>query len=160
MPGKKRVWILLADATRARVFTCGGEDEGIRAVEDGEIENTELHRHTRDAGSDRPGRSYESVGGARHAQEPRVDLHRQEKERFARKIADYLASNAQSNRFDELILVAPPQFLGELRDGLDKQTASRVIREVAKDLMKLPAPKLAAQLRSLVRPERERRPRS
>ena len=154
MPQQKRVWILVADAARARFFASGGEVDGIRAVDDSELENTDLLRHTRDAGSDRPGRSYESVGGARHAQEPRIDLHRQEKERFARKIADFIATSARSDRFDELILVAPPQLLGELRDALDQQAASRVMREVAKDLMKLPARQLAAQLRSLVRPER------
>jgi protein required for attachment to host cells len=94
-------------------------------------------------------------GGSQRAQEPRVNFFLQEKERLARKIADYIASNALSNRFDELILVVPPQFCSETRDALDKQVASRVIREAAKDLMKLLAPQLAAQIRPLVRSNRQ-----
>jgi protein required for attachment to host cells len=152
MPQKKRVWFLVADAGRARVFASEGSGSGIRAVEGADLKNSELHRHTHDAGTDRPGRSHESVGGARHAQEPRVDLHRQEKEHFAKKIADYLADNARQGRFDDLVLVAPPRLLGELRAALDPLVAGRVIREIDKDLTKVPARRLIARLGAWVRP--------
>lgn len=69
MPKAKKTWIVVADAAQARVFATSRAG-ALRQVVD--LRNTGLHRHARDAGTDRPGRSIDSAGAARRAEEPRV----------------------------------------------------------------------------------------
>ncbi len=51
-----------------------------------------------------------------------------------------------AHRFQELVVVAPPRMLGELRARLRTEVADTVIAEVAKDLSALPAPELGKML--------------
>jgi len=147
----KRTWIVIADAGRATIFLNEGPSTGMHAVEGATFENPNVHLHARDFSSDRPGRSVESVGGARHAEEPRTDPHRQDKLHFAKSVAIYLEQAAQDGRFDRLVLVAPSTMLGDLRGTLGRHAASRVTAELHKDLMKTPTKELAAHLGPVVR---------
>src|SRR5262245_31430943 len=61
---------------------------------------------TREQGTDRPGRSIQSVGAARSAME-QADWHYLAEERFAATIAEALYRLAHGNRFDKLVVVAP-----------------------------------------------------
>src|SRR5687767_7572247 len=86
MPTKPiRTWVVIADAARARVFETRGKGTGLTAV-DGLALETELLPN-RELVSDRPGRSFESVGGTRHAMEG-SDPHREQKRQFARRIVN------------------------------------------------------------------------
>jgi Protein required for attachment to host cells len=55
-----RTWVLIADGRRARVFESRGKGAALTVVESMTL-NTELPP-SRDLGTDRPGRSFESVG--------------------------------------------------------------------------------------------------
>lgn len=147
MPHNKHYWIVVADAGRACMFSHRGMAEGVEPVEGGILENRSLHRHARDAKSDRPGRAFDSVGHARHSIEPTSDPHRQEEEAFAGTVAAFLAEKLAGRHFDQLIIVAPPRFLGDLRRALDPAVAKHVVKEVAHDLLKLPSTELVARLR-------------
>lgn len=146
MPQTKRTWILVADAAQARIYLTEAPGAKLRALPDAEFQNPEAHGHTRDLGSDRPGRTQESVGGAHHSLEPRVDWHREAKRDFAKRIAAYLDQAALDTRFDRLILVAPPTTLGDLRGALGRHSSERVTGELAKDLTKLSMTELATHL--------------
>lgn len=93
-------------------------------------------------GSDRPGRAFASVGGARSAL-AQTDWHQLEEDRFAAGVADMLGRLAEAGDFAELIVVAPPKCLAELRSSLAPQVASRVVAEIAKDLTKHPIDQIA-----------------
>ena len=69
---------------------------------------------TRAQGTDRPGRAIDSLGIARSAMEE-VDWHHLAKERFARELAEVLYRHAHANRFEKLVIIAPPKILGDLR---------------------------------------------
>lgn len=125
-------WILVADAGRARIFANHGVGKGLSEVTEGEQVNP-LPK-TREIGSDKPGRSFDSAGEGRHAMAPRVDWHEQAKEEFARDLANWLKAAHQANAFDRLILAAPPKTLGDLRAHLDPQVAKQVRAEIDKDL--------------------------
>lgn len=154
MPTKRCIWLVVADAGQARFFSTEGGNKGKLSELTGEsFKNDDLHRHARDAGVDRPGRSIESVGGARHAEDPGVDLHQEEKDRFARRIAAHLEDRARQNRFDAVILIAPPRTLGALRPALGPETGKRLIREIDKDLTKLPLAALTAKLQAVIPPQ-------
>lgn len=106
---------------------------------------------TREIGADKPGRAFESADGSRHAMEPRVDWHRFEKSQFARKMADVLERAATRQAFDRLVLVAPPQTLGDLRAALGRQARDRLSGELNKDLTQVAIHDLPAHLGEVVR---------
>lgn len=88
-------------------------------------------------GSDQPGRAFAGVGSARSAMD-QTDWHQIEEDRFAAQVADMLGALASAGDFQELIVVAPPRCLAELRANFGKPVASRIVAEIAKDLTKHP----------------------
>lgn len=147
---KAQTWVLVADAGSARIYSASHSDGRPKYVPLFNFDNAGRHSRSRDLGTDAPGRSVESVGGARHAQEPRTDPQRHAKQVFAKSVAEYLDRNALAQEFESLVLIAAPQMLGDLRDALGREAKDKVVREVAKDLMKLPAAQLSAELAKLL----------
>jgi protein required for attachment to host cells len=147
MSKKLRTWIMVADAARAQLFLSESAHEPIESFVC--LENPNANLRDQDLVSDKPGRAIESVGGARHAEE-RIDHHRADKTAFARRVAEYVERGAADKKFDRLVLVAPPQMLGDLRGALGQQSQARVTHEVPKDLTKLPIAKLREQLMPLI----------
>ncbi len=92
---------------------------------------------TRDQGTDRPGRSIAAPGVARSAMEE-VDWHHMAKERFAGELAEALYRHAHANRFEKLIVIAPPKVLGNLRKAFHAEVADRVVAEIPKELTSHP----------------------
>jgi protein required for attachment to host cells len=70
---------------------------------------------------------------------------------FARNIAAAAAANRRESGFDRLVLVAGPRFLGQLRRALPAGLRGRVVVEVAKDWMHLPAATLRMRVASASR---------
>lgn len=52
---------------------------------------------------------------------------------FASQVADVLRKHRNAHRYDELVLVAAPRFLGALRHALDAATAATVRGTLDKD---------------------------
>ena len=53
---------------------------------------------------------------------------------FAREVGRYLDQARNEHRYDQLVLVAPPKFLGALRKELHKEVEKLVVDELPKDL--------------------------
>ncbi len=96
--------IVVVDGEHAR-FVQPDEDNALRTV--GSIDSASAHRRSRDLGSDRPGRSFESGASARHALGQRHDLHAMEKAKFIRLVGEQIDAASVRDEFDELLLVAP-----------------------------------------------------
>ncbi len=139
-----RIRIVVADQAEAIFYDAPSLDA--RPKEVGRISDPLAHLHDRDLGSDRPGRSYESVGGARHAIERENDPRWQEAVRFARRISCRLDDALQKGEFDELIVVAGPPFLGLMRSELSRPARERVVHEIRKDLVHGPVEALRRHL--------------
>jgi protein required for attachment to host cells len=148
MPKNKTCWIIVADGTRARILANDGPGSGIRNTSNTDFVSD--NRKSRDIVSDRPGRSKGSTGG-RHAMEPRVDSHEYEKQQFAKEVAKRINDACQRGEFGSLVLVAPPQTLGELRNALDKAARSKVIAELDKDLTKVAIHDLSEHIEGIIR---------
>jgi protein required for attachment to host cells len=139
-----RIRILVADQAQAIFYDA----PSLRAVprEVGRISDPAAHLHSRDLESDRPGRSYESVGRARHAIARENDARQQEAVRFARRIARRLDAARRQDEFEELIVVAGPPFLGLVRQQLSRPTRARVVHEIRRDLVHSPLDALRRHL--------------
>jgi protein required for attachment to host cells len=97
-----------------------------------EDDQPELRDREERRASDRPGR--EGHEGMRHGVEPQTSNTERIREQYAREVLDRLRAEAAEREFDNLVLVAPPQMLGTLRQLLDGQLAARVVGELDKDL--------------------------
>lgn len=147
MPKKaKKTWILVADGAKARVLERLAPDAALQPASDRCFSESEARAPTREIGAERPGRVHESADAARHAMEPRVDWHRFAKEQFARTVAGALEEAAKDRKYEALILVAPPQALGDLRGALGRHASALVEGEIGKDLTNLPDHEISAHL--------------
>lgn len=146
---KKTTWILVCDGARARILVNRGRKTGLREIENAEHEDA--RRPTRELGTDKPGRAYESTGASRHAMAPPTDWHRFEKAHFAKEMASIVNAAALEGRFDRLVLVAPPRVLGDLREALGPQARERVVGEIGKDLTNVSVHDLGSHLGDHVR---------
>ena len=129
-----KTWILVAHDAGARVFENRGPGKGLDLLET--IDHPEGRERDRDLKSDRPGRSFrKDSGDPRRASMSRTEgPHDRAVSDFARALAVKLQHARTENRYERLVLVAPPRFLGLLRTSLDGPTTQLVIGSVRKDL--------------------------
>ena len=130
----RKTWVIVADNSRARIFTA--ETPSSPLIEVDSIVHPEARMHDRDITSDLPGRGSGS-GGARHSYVTETDAKDHENAGFARRIAGFLDDARKSDKFKQLIIVAAPSLLGNLRSGLNDQTKKLVSLELDKNLSAL-----------------------
>ncbi|WP_192252121.1 baeRF12 domain-containing protein [Mesorhizobium silamurunense] len=125
---KHGLWVIVADGEKALFLRNEGDTKypNLQVVHEMEQENPA----TREQGTDKPGRYAE---GPRSAIEE-TDWHRLGKERFADDIAEQLYKLAHRGEFEEIVLIAPPQVLGEMRQKLHKEVSEKVQAEIPKTL--------------------------
>ncbi len=72
-----RTWYVVADGGRARILQKRAKHGDTREAFETrqEFVSADIHRATHDLGTERPGRVRESGMSARHAVQPRQDLH-------------------------------------------------------------------------------------
>lgn len=133
---QKPTWIAVLDGTQARFFALRiAEDRQIfeQTAEALSADQSGLMRQQR---YDRPARAF-SVGKVRGAVEPRHDYHKLEKHDFAREVASTLDVAFADRRYGQLVLVAPPRSVGELRELLSERVLATLVHVMPKNLTKL-----------------------
>ncbi len=88
---------------------------------------------------------------------PDFDLKREHGKSLPLDVADRLNHAHAEGRFDGVIVIAPPAWLGHMRQYLTRQLKDALILEVAKDLANLPQTKLLQRLADLI-PSRDGAP--
>ncbi|WP_414673320.1 host attachment protein [Marinobacter nauticus] len=74
------------------------------------------------------------VGGYQsYDREPSEDP---EEQRFAAQLSEQLEKARHEGHFDNLVLIAPPEFLGVLRHQLSKDCMAAVVKSIDKDLVR------------------------
>ncbi len=135
--------LLVAESARARLYEMQGD--AVREVDD--LVHPEGRLHARDLVSDSPGRAFDSAGQGRHSMEPHTEATRTEAAAFARELAARLEAARTHGKIDAIGLVAPPRFLGLLRDSLDEGTRRLVDVEIDKNLLGAEPERLVQQIR-------------
>jgi protein required for attachment to host cells len=136
-------WVLVADAASARLYQSSRRPDGWTLVR--ELEHPQSRTRPSAVGADRPGRVKQSTG-SRAAMEQPTPRKKVEADRFARELAHELEVGVDQGVCERLILVAPPSFIGFLRDKLAPRVQARVTRVLEKDYVHLDAPKLKERL--------------
>jgi protein required for attachment to host cells len=128
----KDSWIMVANGSECKIFSTNNNGKAIKLLQG--FYSADSHLQTAYLGTDKPGRVHESSSATRHTIEPKADLHDKEKTKFSNLIANYLNKEMKTEKFKHLILIASPEFLGEIRKKLGKQTILMITREINKDL--------------------------
>lgn len=144
----KQTWILVADSSHARIYLNDGVGKGLESVADGTFDEPVLP--TRDINADKPGVSFSSKGEGRRSMQPATDPNRQAKLAFAKRLTVFLEQAYNSQKFDRLIVVAPPGMLGDLRSAMSARIAGLVYGELNKDLTHINEQELPGHLTDLL----------
>ena len=123
--------VLVADGRKMLFLRNEGDAEFPNLVV--EKAQEQANPATRDQATDSAGRASSPQGGVQSSVEP-TDFHQIEEDRFAADAADFLKTGALKNKYDSLIVIAPPKTLGELRKHYHKEVTSRLKGELDKDL--------------------------
>jgi protein required for attachment to host cells len=138
-----QVRIVVADEGEARFYDTSHQGSRLRQV--GRLEEPKARLRDRDFKSDRPGRVFDHAptgsgrrGGVAHhaiSGEGQRQPSKREAQLFARRIVQELEGAQRERRFERIVLMAGPAFLGMLRQALPKRLRSMVAAEVPKDLV-------------------------
>lgn len=113
--------VVVADGRKARLFRNVGEGNAL-FLQQHEILNAE----------DIP------LQGPSGVAPPQQTPQRNDERTFAKHVAQMLNDGALKQDYAQLVLIADPQTLGEIRPQLHKETQDRLIGEVAKTLTNAP----------------------
>ena len=132
-PVVPNIWIVVADRCRARIFATH-QFQGLPQLT--EIEVLEFPKGAlkfSEYVSDHSGRM-PGPGGIPVSGDPEVDFEHRTAEEFAGQLVQHLEDGRNKHKFGKIILMAPPVFLGVLRQKLTPQLARMVDLELDKDL--------------------------
>jgi len=125
-------WVLVADSSQADIYSRQKRLSQLESVQ--HLTEPEARSREQEFASDSPGRSFDSRGDGRHAMEPDHTGKDHLRETFVRRIASVLESARNANSFQNLVIVAAPALLGELRSQLSSTTQKLVVAEIDKHM--------------------------
>ena len=128
----KSTWFLVARRTGATIFSNQGRGTDLEIV--AELDNPDGKLQSSELETDRPGRSFDRAGHGRHGLSSEESAREHVEHVFARKLADFLDKKRCENVFDQLIIVAGPRLLGEMRAALSAATQRLVKLELNKEI--------------------------
>jgi len=139
----ERAWVVVCDGAKALVL----ENAGSRMTP--QLATREVYQHedrkTREIGTDKPGRAFNSVGNGRSAME-QTDFHQQEEYRFLAQLAERLHNAVIGGQVRSLIVVAPPRAIGVLRREFSAHVRDVVKAEVERDYVNMPVDEITQRL--------------
>ena len=126
-------WVIVADRTRARIFEADESIDQLNEVEDllnpeGRFADAELHHDARGRFCGKGNRQRS------HTSEPLITKTMHDEENFSRQLVHVLEQGYATHRYDSLVVIAPPAFLGVLRKQFSDQVGKRVVKQFAGDI--------------------------
>ncbi|MEQ8404016.1 MAG: host attachment family protein [Oceanicaulis sp.] len=152
-------WVAVFDGGKALVFENKGFDDAVNLELLARFDNdnppdreqtTDKPGRFQDAGSGSKGQGVDE--GAAHGRSgvQQTDRHELEKTRFTDRLMERLASDAEHQRFDKLVLIAADKTLGEAREQYTDRLEKRLIIEEPKDVVNEPAGDIEKRVQKLL----------
>ena len=133
-------WVVVGDGGGARVYESDALLEELTLVDQLHFSHGHVHHGV--------GAATAALPGAGHgAHEARKDAARENEERFARAVAQVVNDGDNKHKFERVILVAPPRFLGDLRQGLSTNAGRKVVASIHHDWTRMGLRELSASIR-------------
>lgn len=114
-------WIVVADGAGARLFQNMGKGATVSLAQQELLGPDNL-----------------SDDGPSGKRPPEQSERANDEATFAKQLAHWLNAAALKNEFSDLVLMADPQTLGQLRPQLHNETTRRIIKEIAKTFTNAP----------------------
>ena len=130
----KNTWVLVSDSSHARIFSV--DRETLSLTETDSLIHPEAKLHEQKITSDLPGRQAGGSAGSHHAVSDETDPKKYESLEFARFLARHLEDARNKRDYTNLLIIAAPSFLGQLREQMTAETAKLVSFELDKNLTK------------------------
>ena len=137
-------WILVANASLAKLYANLGPNQGLRLVKE------LIHPASRQKNSDLVSDQSSANAAGKGVGELQTLPKEHEAKVFAQQIARELYQGRASNAYGRAILVAPPSFMGVINNTLDGPTAKMISDRFEKDYTKTPEPMLKERLASCI----------
>ncbi len=128
---KRTTWFLIADSAKARIFESSGPKGVWTLVE--ETADDDARKPSRDLGRDRPPRGRTIGTGAPFAVTESSE-HEKAGQAFLFARVQRIVEAGKQDRFDQLVIAAPPAALGAIRKQLSVETTATLIGVYDKDL--------------------------
>jgi protein required for attachment to host cells len=144
-----KVWILVADAGTARLFRVDSPTGEL--IELSTDTNKAARMPQRELTADKPGEQTSHAKDSRSVVDSGTEPKDNEVHKFVHSIVEKLEKARTAGEMEKLYVVAPPAFLGELRQEMKPALASLVTEEINKDFTHLSARDLRKQLPELIK---------
>jgi protein required for attachment to host cells len=133
-------WVVVGDGAGAKVYESDALLEELTLVDTVHVN----HGHVThgDGSATRP-----LPGAGAGAHEAQHDSGRETEEKFARALAQLVNEGDTRHKFERIILVAPPRFLGDVRGALSGTASKKLVASIHHDWTKLGLRELSAHIR-------------
>ncbi|MGO4915510.1 host attachment protein [Pseudogemmobacter sp. W21_MBD1_M6] len=128
----EKLWVLVLNSTRARILRNLGRDG---STTEAELVLRSENRHLKDIMSDKPGRSFASVGDRRSAMAYGSDPVFEDERAFAKEVLSVLETHRRAGDFDQLAVFSEPEMLGILRKEYPNLLKEKILGEYRKNLL-------------------------
>lgn len=134
----RNAWVVVADGGRANIFENVGEigEINLKLLFAVDQHNGYQHGHTHS--------SLSNHKSSHEGKEP----HQADKLHFLKNLASGLATDLQASKFEEIVLIASPDALGDIRQHLSKALEAKIVKQINKDYTHLAANELTKTLLS------------
>lgn len=129
-PDRRLHWVLLANASRARLFERDHDNGALREL--GDFVHPDSRLKSKALSRDRAGQG--AKGSARAHFEPAMSAQEREQHHFAEQLAHHLKEAAAAGQLVGWALIASSPFLGHLHAALGRAAAVRLTHRVDRDL--------------------------
>jgi len=132
---ERGAWVVVCDGRKAIIL----ENQGDAVFPNLRVQETYEHadQATHVTGRAPPGRSFQSIGHHRSAV-AETDRHDEAERSFLHSLVERLARALLDGKTAVMTIVAPPRALGMIREAYSPAVRRAIVREIAKDIVKLP----------------------
>ena len=136
-------WIMLANASQARVYSRERKDGRLTELDD--FVHPQSRQMGREIDDSRAGRVEKGLGASGHGStqlESRTPPRQKQHEQFAHQLADYIDAAIKQRRIESWVLIASNPFLGEIKAHLSQHAEKALHAAVTSDLSSFTGPEL------------------
>jgi protein required for attachment to host cells len=145
----KNTWIVVANASRGRVFSTEAPRKMDHDDDLSEIacfDHPESRQKMTELTADGFGRHAQASGAGGSDFSAKSDAREQEKIAFAKEIAKVVSQSLQDKTCEEIVLVMPPEFYGHFKAVAANGLEDKLLMHIGKDYTTLNKHELRVQL--------------
>ena len=138
---KTDTWIVVADGNKYLILHNLGWPDllDLRVLQHDEIDVPQTQDLARDRAGHQRDRFRPGVTGFKQ-----FDEHEAQETEFAKRLVAELNRRAEQKQFNDILIIADPETLGDMRPIYSASLKERLVGEIPKDLTNLPIPDIEA----------------